>query len=70
LAQRWRTGFKKGEQSPLTLGAERKFSFKHKASKLTISLLLEHGSLLLMTGATQENWLHRLPTSKNLATAE
>jgi alkylated DNA repair dioxygenase AlkB len=59
---------KKGEQSPLTLGAERKFSFKHKASKLTISLLLEHGSLLLMTGATQENWLHRL--HQNLATAE
>lgn len=55
---------KRGAIASLTLGAERKFSFKHKASKLTISLLLEHGSLLLMTGATQENWLHRLPTSK------
>ena len=30
----------------LSLGAERKFSFKHKKTKRTISLVLEHGSLL------------------------
>ena len=30
----------------LSLGAERKFSFKHKQTKLTISLVLEHGSCL------------------------
>ena len=37
----------------LSLGAERKFSFRHKKTKETLSLLLENGSLLLMQGATQ-----------------
>jgi len=30
----------------LSLGAERKFSFKHKQTKQTISLVLEHGSII------------------------
>jgi alkylated DNA repair dioxygenase AlkB len=50
----------------LSFGAERKFSFKHKQTKQTISLLLEHGSLLIMKGGTQSNWLHSLPKSKNI----
>src|SRR5215203_4824055 len=50
----------------LSLGAERKFLFKHKQSKQTVSLVLEHGSLLIMKGATQANWLHSLPKSKNV----
>lgn len=45
----------------LSFGAERKFAFKHKKTKDTISLVLEHGSLLLMKDETQSNWLHRLP---------
>jgi len=45
----------------LSLGAERKFAFKHKETKQVVSLLLEHGSLLLMEDETQSNWLHRLP---------
>jgi alkylated DNA repair dioxygenase AlkB len=45
----------------LTFGAERKFSFKHKVDKTLVSLLLENGSLLVMKGQTQANWLHRLP---------
>jgi len=47
----------------LSLGAERKFSFKHKQTKETVSLQLQHGSLLLMKGVTQKHWLHRLPQS-------
>lgn len=50
----------------VSFGAERKFSFKHKQSKKTISLLLEHGSLLLMKEGTQKNWLHSLPKSKKI----
>jgi alkylated DNA repair dioxygenase AlkB len=50
----------------LSLGAERKFSFKHKQTNQTISLVLEHGSLLIMKDATQTNWLHSLPTSKKI----
>jgi alkylated DNA repair dioxygenase AlkB len=48
----------------VSLGAERKFQFRHyKNQKTVISLELEHGSLLLMSGATQNNWQHRLPKS-------
>ncbi|MBK8290202.1 MAG: alpha-ketoglutarate-dependent dioxygenase AlkB [Flammeovirgaceae bacterium] len=50
----------------LSLGAERKFSFKHKVTKQTCSLVLEHGSLLVMKGATQTHWLHRLPPTKKV----
>src|SRR5918911_2466736 len=50
----------------LSFGAERKFSFKHKQTKHIVSLVLEHGSLLVMKGATQSNWLHSLPKSKNI----
>ena len=50
----------------LSFGAERKFLFKHKSNKQTVSLLLEHGSLLEMKDATQSNWLHRLPTTTKI----
>ena len=50
----------------LSFGAERKFSFKHKQTKQTVSLVLEHGSLLVMKDATQRNWLHSLPTENKL----
>lgn len=50
----------------LSFGAGRKFSFKHKITKETVSLLLESGSLLLMKGATQTHWLHSLPKSKKI----
>jgi len=50
----------------LSLGAERKFSFKHKQTKETISLVLEHGSMLVMKDVTQTNWLHSLPKSKKI----
>lgn len=45
----------------ISFGVERKFVFKHKKSKETISLNLENGSLLVMKDATQTHWLHRLP---------
>ena len=50
----------------LSFGAERKFSFKHKQTKETISVLLENGSLLLMVDETQKNWLHGLPKSTKI----
>lgn len=55
---------KNGAIASLSFGAERKFSFKHKKTKETVSLILEHGSLLVMKGETQSNWLHRLPPTK------
>ena len=50
----------------LSFGAERKFSFKHKTSKETTSLILQHGSLLVMKNETQSHWLHCLPTTTKI----
>ena len=55
---------KNGAIGSLSFGAERKFAFKHKQTKEIVSLILEHGSLLVMKGTTQTNWLHRLPPAK------
>jgi len=59
---------KNGAIGSLSFGAERKFAFKHKQTKETISLILEHGSLLIMKDNTQTNWLHRLPPTKLIST--
>lgn len=50
----------------VSLGAERNFAFKHKRSKEKVTIFLQHGSLLLMKGATQKHWLHRLPPTKKV----
>lgn len=57
---------KNGAIGSLSFGADRKFLFKHKESKQTISVHLEKGSLLVMKGTTQKNWLHRLPPTKKV----
>ncbi len=58
---------KNGAIASISFGAERKFSFKHKASGEVVSLILESGSLLIMKGETQQHWLHRLPPTKKVA---
>lgn len=57
---------KQGAIASLSLGAERRFVFKHKASKQTQQVLLEQGSLLVMKDETQDFWLHRLPPTKKI----
>lgn len=57
---------KNGAIASLSLGAERKFSFKHKKNKQRIDVFLENGSLLVMKEGTQTNWLHRLPPTKKV----
>jgi alkylated DNA repair dioxygenase AlkB len=58
---------KDGAIASLSLGADRKFGFKHKQDKQSLYLTLEHGSLLLMKEQVQSHWLHSLPkTSKVL----
>ncbi|TDQ25482.1 alkylated DNA repair dioxygenase AlkB [Tenacibaculum caenipelagi] len=57
---------KNGAIASLTLGAERKFGFKHKQTKEVVSLVLQHGSLLVMKDETQTHWLHRLPPTKKV----
>lgn len=49
----------------LSLGQERSFHLKHKKNKgLKHKMVLEHGSLLLMKGSTQHNWLHQIPKTR------
>ena len=57
---------KNGAIASLSLGAERKFSFKHKETKQKIDIILERGSLLVMKDTTQTNWMHRLPPTKKV----
>lgn len=49
-----------------SFGAERKFSFRHRQTKETVSIMLEHGSLLIMKGVTQTYWLHKLHATKTV----
>lgn len=60
---------KNGAIGSITLGAERKFAFKHKHTQDRVDVLLEHGSLLVMKDTTQTYWLHRLPPSKKVQKA-
>lgn len=55
---------KNGAIASMSFGAERKFAFKHKESKETVSRILQNGSLLVMKDETQTHWLHRLPPTK------
>jgi len=53
----------------LSLGAQRKFAFRHKKDKEKISLFLENGSALIMQAPTQEFWHHALLKSKTISEA-
>lgn len=59
---------KEGTIASYSLGAPRKFVFRHKQTKLKVEMVLQHGSLLLMKGRTQEYWQHALPKSKKVKT--
>lgn len=49
----------------VSLGEERIFHLKHKLQKgFTYKKRLQHGSLLVMMGTTQEFWKHQLPKTK------
>jgi len=57
------SGMKKHPQ-PWTLGAKRKFAFKHKLDKSVCSLFLENGSVLIMHSPSQKFWNHSLLKTK------
>ena len=50
----------------VSLGARRKFAFRHKQDKTTVSVFLEHGSLLVMYPPIQEHWHHSLLKTKTV----
>lgn len=48
----------------VSLGQTRRFTFKNIHTKETHKIGLEHGSLLIMKGDTQQNWHHGLNKSR------
>jgi alkylated DNA repair dioxygenase AlkB len=55
-----------GAIASVSFGAERKFVFRHKDTKDTVEIVLEHGSMLVMKNETQSFWAHRLPPTKRI----
>lgn len=50
----------------ISLGAERRFDFKHNETSEVVKVLLPHGSLLVMSGLSQSCWQHRIPKETHL----
>jgi len=59
---------KDGAIASMSFGEDRKFSFKHRQTKETHSIVLGHGSLLVMKGEIQQHWMHALPKSTKIKT--
>lgn len=45
----------------VSLGAERRFEFRHRETAETVRVLLPSGSVLVMSGRSQSHWRHRIP---------
>lgn len=45
----------------LSFGATRRFDLKHNTTHKQVNVSLEHGTLLVMGGLSQECWKHRVP---------
>jgi alkylated DNA repair dioxygenase AlkB len=51
----------------VSLGATRRFAFRHRATRERVTVDLPHGSLLVMAGACQRCWHHAVPkTAKDV----
>lgn len=50
----------------ISLGAERRFDFRHNDTGEMVKVLLPHGSLLVMSGLSQTCWQHRIPKETHL----
>ncbi len=50
----------------ISLGAARRFVFRHRVTGAKHVVSLTHGSLLVMAGATQRHWQHALPRAADV----
>lgn len=48
----------------VSFGTERVFQLKHNKLDLKQNIILQHGSLLIMSGTTQHYWKHQIPKTK------
>ena len=53
----------------LSLGATRRFKFRHRRTREVIEHDLTGGSLLVMSGASQSAWVHSVPKQKRVIDA-
>lgn len=49
----------------VSLGASRRFDLRHRGSGTTVSATLEHGSIVVMSGLSQDCWEHRIARTKS-----
>jgi alkylated DNA repair dioxygenase AlkB len=52
----------------VSLGADRRFDFRHRTTGEIVSTVLPHGSLLVMSGPMQRCWKHRIPKEPKVPT--
>lgn len=50
----------------LSLGATRRFRFRHRDSGASIACELESGSLVVMSGLSQRCWVHEVPRQRRV----
>lgn len=50
----------------VSFGAERRFDLRHKVTKEKVQIFLPHGSILIMSGATQSHWMHSIAKTKKV----
>jgi len=50
----------------VTLGATRRFLLRHTQTKETVEYAPEHGSLVIMRGRTNVEWMHSAPKQANV----
>lgn len=51
----------------VSLGAARRFDLRHKVTKQTVKTPLYSGSVLMMTGNTQSEWVHQIARTKKVS---
>jgi alkylated DNA repair dioxygenase AlkB len=52
----------------LSLGATRRFRFRHRTTKEIVERELHTGSLVVMSGLSQKCWVHEVPRQKRVKT--
>ncbi len=51
----------------VNFGASRKMVFRKNGTKEKFEVILNHGDLLVMSGALQHNWKHEIPKQRRIA---
>lgn len=50
----------------VSVGQQRRFRIRHRESRETIDVQLEHGSLVMMSGLSQQCWVHEVPKARRI----